>query len=464
VTAPPILIPTESTRTKTMKRTKVLAAALGLALGVAYSSARADEAALRAEIAELRAQMAEMKAQMKTLQEQGKATPNASPTTAQTPAPAAPIATNELAVRVDKLEQAASTPALRFGDTTLFSYGEAAYSRPRNNASDTLADLTRAVIGFSHRFDDRTRVAGEFEWEHAVTSADDKGEAAVEQLYVERQFTDRFGGRAGLVLIPLGLLNESHEPTAYYGVFRNAVETRIIPTTWREGGVALFGNTDIGLNWNVGVTTGFDLPKWDPTSDEGRESPLGSIHQELSLARARDLSFYAAANYQGVPGLTAGGGVFTGKAGQGAPNFAAPNARVTLWEGHARWQTGPFDLSALYARGTISDTEALNLTFVGDPTPVPKSFWGAYVQGAWHAWQRGDYSLSPFFRYAWVNTAASYAPMPEGLGVPPSPTEGIFTIGANFYVTPNVVFKADYQNFNVDTMRDRFDLGVGYSF
>ena len=440
---------------KTIRRSLVLAHAVALA--AAAPMVRADEAQLRAEIAELRAQMAEMRAQMKALAEQGKGTqPTA---TSVAPAPSA-----ELAARVDKLEQSAAKEMPRESDTTLFSYGEIGYSRPRHDVNDTQADLVRAVIGFGHRFDDKTRVYGEFEWEHAVTSAEDKGEAEVEQLYVEHRLTDRFGARAGLMLIPSGFLNESHEPTAYYGVFRNFVETAIIPTTWREGGVALFGNTDAGLNWNVGVTTGFDLPKWDPTSDEGRESPLRSIHQELSLAQARNLSFYAAANYQGMPGVTLGGSVFTGKAGQGAPNFAAPNARVTLWEGHARWQTGPLDVQALYAHGEITDTEALNLTFVGDPTPVPKTFWGAYVQGAWHAWSKGDYALTPFARYARFNTAASYAPMPEGLGLSPLPTESVWTIGANFYLGPNVVFKADYQKFKVDSSRDRFDLGMGYSF
>ena len=451
-----------------------LALATMLTLSAAPSIAVADEAALKAEIAELRAQIAEMRAQMKTLAEQSKATPAAPTASAGAPAsavaatappaPAAPTATSaDLTARVEKLEQT-TAKALQFGDTTLFSYGEASFARPNHDVSSTQADLVRAVIGFNHSFDERTRVAGEFEWEHAVTSADDKGETEVEQLYVERQFTDRFGARAGLMLIPLGFLNESHEPTAYYGVFRNFVETAIIPTTWREGGFALYGNAGNGFNWNVGVTTGFDLSKWDPTSNEGRESPLGSIHQELSLARARDLSFYAAANYQGILGLTAGGGMFTGKAGQGADNFAAPNARVTLFEGHVRWQNGPFDVQALYARGNITDTEALNLTFVGDPTPVPKSFWGAYIQGAWHAWSYRDYSLTPFTRYEWVNTAASYAPMPPGFGIPASPTEQIWTIGANFNIGPNVVLKADFQKFKVDTAQDRVDLGLGYSF
>jgi hypothetical protein len=431
--------------------------ALVWAAAAATPMAHADEAQLRAEIAELRAQIAEMKAQMKTIVEQGKASPGA-------PAAGATTAPTELATRVEKLEETVAKDTARGSDTTLTSYGEIAYSRPRNDVNQTTEDLVRAVIGFGHRFDDKTRVYGEFEWEHAVTSADDQGETAVEQLYVERKLTDHFGARAGLMLIPLGFLNESHEPTAYYGVFRNFVETAIIPTTWREGGLAVYGNTDAGISWNVGITTGFDLSKWDPTSDEGRESPLGSIHQELQLARARNLSFYAAANYQGVPGLTVGGGVFTGKAGQGAPNFAAPNARVTLWEGHARWQTGPFDLQALYARGEITDTEALNLTFVADPTPVPKTFWGGYVQGAWHAWSKGEYAFTPFARYERFNTAASYAPMPEGLGVPPSPTEAVWTIGANFNLGPNVVFKTDYQKFKVDSSRDRFDLGMGYAF
>jgi hypothetical protein len=446
---------------RTNQRARFARSSLSLALVCAVSAvapmAHADEAQLRAEIAELRAQIAEMRAQMKTIVEQGKASPG-------TPAAATMTAPTELATRVEKLEETIAKETVRESDTTLTSYGEIAYSRPRNDVNQTTEDLVRAVIGFGHRFDDKTRVYGEFEWEHAVTSADDKGEAAVEQLYVERKLTDRFGARAGLMLIPLGFLNENHEPTAYYGVFRNFVETSIIPTTWREGGVALYGNTDAGISWNVGITTGFDLSKWDPTSDEGRESPLGSIHQELELARARNLSFYAAANYQGVPGLTIGGGVFTGKAGQGVPNFAAPNARVTLWEGHARWQTGPFDLQALYARGEITDTEALNLTFVGDPTPVPKTFWGGYVQGAWHAWSKGEYALTPFARYERVNTAASYAPMPEGLGVPPSPTEAVWTIGANFNLGPNVVFKTDYQKFKIDSSRDRFDLGMGYAF
>ena len=421
-----------------------------IATGVfAATPAYADEAALARELAALRAEVGALKAEV----EQLRAAPAANATAVTVPTASA--------IAVSAAPPAAGADS---ESTRLWGYGELNYTRPTHDASGAQADLRRAVIGFSHAFDPDTHVYGELEWEHAVVSAEDSGESEVEQLYVEHQLRPEVAVRAGLALIPLGLLNEHHEPGSYYGVERNFVETLIIPSTWREGGLSLLGSTESGLSWNVGLTTGFDLGKWDPASQDGRESPLGSIHQELQLAKAHDPSIYAAANWQGVPGLSVGGGVFTGDIGQGQKDFLARDARLVLAEGHVRWQPGPFDVSALYARGTISDTEALNLSFVGNPTPVPKSFWGGYVQGAWRAWQRGDSTLAPFLRYERFNTAASYAALPPGPGVPTAETERVWTVGLNYWLTPGVVFKVDYQDFKADTLGDRFNLGVGYQF
>jgi Phosphate-selective porin O and P len=463
---------------------------MAVAAALAATTAHADEASLKAEIEDLRAQIQQMKAQMKELAAQRTAAPAAA-TTAAVPttsaaapvaaatapatsaaapvaAAAAPAATppqGDLTARVDRLEQTVSAQAEEQSATTLWGYGEIGYARFSHDSSQTQADLARAVLGWGHRFDDRTRMAAELEVEHAVASATDKGEVEIEQFYAERDFTKQIGGRAGLFLIPIGFINEHHEPTQYYSVFRNFVETAIIPTTWREGGAAIYGGADSGFKWNVGLTTGFNLANWDASSNEGRDSPLGSIHQELSLAAAKDLSGYASVNYVGIPGWTFGGTYFTGKAGQGTPDFPAQNARVTLWEAHARWQPGPFDLTALYSRGTISDTEALNLTFIGQPTPVPQLFYGGYIQAAWRsAWTYNDYALTPFTRYEWVNTAASYASVPQGLGVPTTPTEQVWTIGADFYITPDIVFKADYQQFRFDSSRNSFQVGFGLNF
>src|SRR5262249_42707363 len=137
-------------------------------------------------------------------------------------------------------------------------------------------------------------------------------------------------------------------------------------------------------------------------------------------------------------------------------------------EAHVRWQTGPFDLSALYARGTISDTRELNASFAGAATPVPKSFWGGYLQGAWRALEWNQSSLLPFVRYEAFNTGASYAAQPDGSGAPALPTERVWTAGANYYLNPNVVFKIDYRHFNNDDAPlgygNRVDLGIGYQF
>ena len=461
-----------------MQRKPLALAILLLCAGIA-PTAHADDAKLKAEVEALRAEVAELKGLVHDMQAQrtqasaSAATVAASTATPTVPAPAATsvaaVAPPATTTAGQPVPGTGGSGLALGGNTSLWGYGQLDYNRPTNRAGDTKADLTRAVIGFNHVFDEATRVYGEIEWEHAVASSSDQGETEIEQLYVEHGLASNYGVRVGLMLVPLGLLNEHHEPSNFYGVERNFVETAIIPSTWREGGVAMYGSTESGFNWNIGIGTGPNLGAWDPASGEGRASPLGSIHQEMQLAKARDPSIYAAANWQGIPGFQAGGGVFTGKIGQGDVALPVNNSRLTLGEAHLRWQPGPFDISALYTRGTISNTQDLNLQFVGQPTPVPKSFWGGYVQGAWRALEWGaESSLAPFLRYEMFNAGASYAAQPQGLGTSPLETQRVWTVGANYYLNPSVVFKIDYQKFRYEDLvlgyGNRFDLGLGYQF
>lgn len=351
-------------------------------------------------------------------------------------------------------------------NTVISSYGEIAYSQPKNASNQAQTDVARAVLGITHRFSDKTKMVGEFEWEHAVVSKDDNGEAEVEQLYVEHEIQPGLAAKAGLFLMPVGLLNTAHEPTAYHGVQRNFVETAIIPSTWREVGFGLSGNHDNGVSWDLGLTTGFDLSKWNAAEAEGKEAPLRSIHQEGQLAKSKDLSLHAAVNWRGVPGLLLGGSVFSGKAGHSTDGFAANDARITLWDLHARYNPGRLDLTALYTRGTISNTAVFNAVAATQPefaSPMPSSFYGWYAQAAYQAWKTDDYSLTPFLRYEQFNTANSYAGIAQGLA-PESGTEKVGTVGASFKVGEGVVLKADFQKFKQDSSRDRYNLGVGYSF
>ncbi|WP_211467066.1 phosphonate C-P lyase system protein PhnG [Collimonas silvisoli] len=447
----------------------ILAQAIAIALMASPLAASASEAELlkrldklAAEVEQLKAELAATRKKTDTVEKRQEALAAAPAAPAMVAAAAAPAAAMSAAPAAPV---AAASPATMLGpNTVLSSYGEVNYTRPRHDSSKSQADVARAVIGITHRFDEKTKMVAEFEWEHAVTSASDKGETEVEQLYVEREFNNGLRAKGGLFLIPAGLLNTNHEPTAYYGVYRNFVETAIIPSTWREAGLGLSQTLDNGLTWDTGLTTGFDLSKWDSTSTDGRTSPLGSIHQEGQMAKSHDLSVFGALNWRGVPGLLLGGSVFTGKVGQKTPDFPAQDARLTLWDLHARYTPGKWDLSAVYARGTISNTEALNQTFAGNPTPVPSSFYGWYTQAAYQLWKNSDYTLTPFLRYERFNTANGYAAMPAGLAVATGPNEGVWTVGTNFNVGEGVVLKADYQKFKVDTARDRFNLGLGYAF
>ncbi|HEX6706688.1 MAG TPA: hypothetical protein VF169_18155 [Albitalea sp.] len=416
-----------------------IAASLLVACAPAFAQS-ATEAELARKLDQLAAELAAVKAQLVQLQQQRAAPP------APAPAPAAPVA-------------AAPTPAQPA--TVLSSYGEINYNRPTSASQNAQADLRRFVLGLQHRFDAKTKVVAEVEVEHSVSSADDAGEVAIEQAYVEHQVAPQWAVRGGLFLVPMGLLNESHEPTAYYGVERNFVETAIIPSTWREGGVQAIGSFDNGLTLQAGVSTGFDLTKWDAASTEGTESPLGAIHQELALAKARDLSVFGALNWRGIPGLQLGGSLFTG----GATHGQSPaSARVTLWDAHARWTPGRWDLAALYSRGTISNTAALNAALVGNPTLIPKSFDGAYLQAAYKLWTREDYALSPFVRWERFNTAKSFADLGPGLTPAAAPSERVITLGANFQLAQGIVIKADVQRFRENKDANRFDLGLGWSF
>jgi hypothetical protein len=469
--------------------------------------------AMQTQLADLLAQMKQLAEQNQTLQQRqlelerqiksqalaaqpGPAGPGGSPaaSTALPPVPMSSAPGIAAAGAPPATASAGSTaPGNAFSNVRLWGYGELYYTHPTRNPSAAQADLARAVFGIGYSFDSRTEFNSEFEVEHAVSSADDPGEFEVEQFYIDRQLNDAVTLRAGLFLMPFGLLNEHHEPTNFYGVQRNFVETLIIPSTWREGGFNLHGDTAAGFSWNAGVTTGFDLSKWDyapevpPYStalglEDSDSAPLQATHQELALANAHDLSQYIALGYYGVPGLALGAAISSGKAVKVPAQPNAPilgDSRVTLWEAHARWTPAKFDLSALYAHGAISNLGSANGANPGSPNPIPSEFYGYFAQAAYGLWERGDYRFAPFVRWERYNMGSRYAgtagpELPAGLvplsgnpgdyGYWPQNHDRVWTVGANFYTTPHVVFKADYQWFDLNSDFNRFDLGLGLNF
>jgi hypothetical protein len=478
--------PLKLTTVKTLSVSLLAMAMLPAAARAAAPDAKPDPQQLEQRIDDMQHQLEAMKQQLQQLKSQNEALAAAQQQQALQQQAAPQAGAQQPAAGA----QVANT-ALPFGagispNLSLWGYGEIYYMHPTHESTSTQLDLARAVFGIGYRFDDRTVFNSEYEVEHAVASADDAGEFEVEQFYIDHQLSSWASVKGGLFLMPFGLLNEHHEPTNFYGVQRNFVETLIIPSTWREGGLGLHGNTELGLTWDVGVTSGVNLGGWNPNPEDplyrtaleledNDVAPMQATHQELSLANGHNLSQYVSLNYSGVPGLLAGAAVFTGKAA--VPTFPTglPDQRVTLWEGHARWTPGAAELSAVYARGRISDTATFNLDNAGGSNPMPSEFLGYYAQGAYTVWEHDGYRFAPFVRWEHYDMGASYAGIPVGFttvpaglasdGKPwPQPRDQVWTIGASFFLDPHVVLKADYQNFHNNSDFTRFDLGLGLSF
>jgi hypothetical protein len=448
------------------KKQFLVVAMLSTLSGVAFADDGVSKEQLQQQMNELKLQMHQQQLQLDALiKAQEKLN-------AATPAPTAANAAPVLAKPMTQSTPANTTASGTASDTTIGGYGEISYNNYRKDSSKTQADLKRFVLFFGHRFNDQWSFNSEVEVEHAIASSSDAGEIEIEQAYLNYQLNPKINIKTGLFLMPFGFINENHEPPVYYGVERNEIETRIIPTTWREGGIGINGNTDFGLDWNLGVTTGFDVAKFDDAS-----SPLRASHQELALAKAHDLAYYGAVNYRGILGLTVGGALFTGnsiqananfKADNSQPDFAGIKGRVTLGEVHARWQRDGLDLQALYAKGKIGDASKIDNTLQTyntiniDTRPfVPSEFYGWFVQGAYTVWQNGDMSLSPFVRYEKYDTQSQ---MPAGFAADPANADRVETIGVSFKPMSQVVFKADYQNYLDNSQNDRFNLGLGYMF
>ena len=418
---------------------------LGLALAAAFAAAPAfGQATVDQKLQILQQEIDDLKAQARR---------SAAPTQQTSP------------YSLDYSSMLDRSSGLADGGTHVVGYGEVGYSKFRRSG-DATADLQRFVFGFNHRFDERLTLHSEVEFEHAIVSKDDEGEAEIEQAWLNYKMSDAVNFKGGLFLIPIGILNETHEPPTYYGVMRNQVETRIIPTTWRELGAGVHGVVGEGLRYDVGITTSFDSGKLDE-----RTTGIRSAHQEGQQANARDLAVYGALNYR-RPGLLVGGGVFTGNTGQnGVSNSALQgvSARLTLWDVHAQYRVGGLDLQGLYAAGTLGDADKVTAAILAvAPTPAdafaaPKTLKGGYVQAAYHVYKRGNFDLAPFVRYERIDIKQQEDPA-NGQLQDPNNIERIKTIGVNFWVHPQVVLKADVQRYATDKSQDRFNLGLGFMF
>lgn len=348
-------------------------------------------------------------------------------------------------------------------------YGELLYQNFDDRRDDGAAsgrtdefDLVRAVLYFGYKFDDRFLFNSEIEYEHATTGAgsEAKGEVSVEFAYLDFLASKEIGVRAGLLLLPVGFVNELHEPPVFLGARRPEVENRILPTTWRELGAGVFG--EVGpVSYRAYVVNGLDAAGFSASTS------IRGGRQKGSRARAEDFGFTGRLDFTGVPGLLFGVSGYAGDSAQG--RLAAGesfDARVSIWDAHAEWRFRGLQLRGLAAFGRIGDAADVNVLrgFAGSAS-VGERFEGSYLEGGFDvlSLRGGRASLVPFVRYERLDTQKR---VPSGFARDRANDVRVWTVGLNYRPIPQVVVKLDYQDFanEARTGVDQWNLGLGWLF
>lgn len=318
------------------------------------------------------------------------------------------------------------------GRATVGGYGELHYNNLDTPSGDKKEiDFHRFILFVGYDFSDNIRFWSELELEHSLSGDGKPGEIELEQAYLEFDINDSTQAKGGLFLIPVGIINETHEPPTFYGVERNPVEKNIIPATWWEAGAALSGQIGAtGLSYDVAVTSGLEV---DPVTVNIRKG-----RQKVAEAKAENLAYTGRIKYTGMPGLEIAGTVQYQDDISQADNDGLDEA--VLYSTHVALNKAGFGLRALYAAWDISGPAA--------ETAGKDKQDGYYVEAS--------YKFTPkvgiFARHnGWSNDSVKDKEQTD--------------VGINWWPHKDVVIKADYQSQNADAGdADGFNLGIGYQF
>jgi len=347
--------------------------------------------------------------------------------------------------------------------TTIGGYGEVHYTNDTGPGTPGEVNVERIVLYLGHSFSDRIAFRSELELEDArIEGGADGGELALEQAYLDYRVGESTFIRTGLVLIPVGIINETHEPPTFNGVARPLFERDLIPATWREVGIGVAGtaSTSAGLTYRVYLVNGLTADGFSGKTGirGGRQGGQKATFANPSITGRLEWA---------RPGLRVGSSFwYGGSAAQdsvlGEGTFDAP---VALASGDVRYDIGPWAFRGVLAWIGIADAGAINSR---DSTDVAERLWGGYVEGAVNLLRflapASSQRVNLFGRYERYDT---HAKVPPGTVRVTAYDRSLTTIGLGYKPLWNVVFKADYQ-----IRRDAGDLdegetvalGVGYQF
>jgi hypothetical protein len=328
---------------------------------------------------------------------------------------------------------------------------------------DGRLDFHRFVLLFTHGFSDRLRFVGELELEHAfVEGLEEAGELELEQAYVDFLLSRSFNVRAGMLLMPVGIINERHEPPVYYGVERPFVDTVVVPTTWFEVGAGIHG--EIGQGWRYRLYLAAPLNAADFSAEEG----LRAGRQKGANSNIGRAATTGRLEWLGLRGLTVGASYWAGRSGfEFRPRF---DVSVALAEADARYSRGDrLELRAQFAQVFIENAAELNDVMtrrIGVNPNIARMLRGFYLESGYRflsGRRIGD--VGGFVRYE--NFDTQYR-MPDGFVPLKQFDRDGWVIGATYWPDPDVAIKVDYSAIRSQSALikapNSFNVGLGWWF
>ena len=334
-------------------------------------------------------------------------------------------------------------------------YGDITYNNLEGKSDPAEIDVQRLVILFAYKFDDRTSFVTEIEYEHVK-------EVYVEQAFINYVLADGVNLRGGLMLVPMGIINEYHEPTTFNGVERPSLDSKIVPTTWREMGIGVSGRiNNASIRYQAYVMNGF-LSYGDSHKLRGLDG-LRKGRQQGAESVGSDVNFAGRIEYYGLPNLKFGLSYYTGNTQTTAPEISNTQIGLSMVGLDYRYINGKLSSRGQFISSSLSDTEAYNL--VGN-TDVGSAMGGYYLEGAYNLLPLDSLQkLDIFLRYENFNTHQKTA----GALIANDAYHRVeTTFGLSYHLANGAVFKADYQSKGTAVEGSdavgQFNLGLGVFF
>ncbi len=370
----------------------------------------------------------------------------------------------EIERRVEQLEQQADKQKSAEKESAeirlpVSGYMDFHFNKPRGEPG--VLDFHRFVLLFGHSFSDRIKFWSEVELEHAlVEGREEKGELELEQAYLDFLVKPYLNFRGGMVLAPVGLINERHEPPAFNGVERPFVDTVILPSTWFDAGVGIHGDLGRGFVYKFYLMAPLDGSRF--SAEEG----LRDGRQKGFESSFRNPAQTGRLEYHGVRRLSLGASFWRGNTGFNVPGV---NPRVRVVEFDGRYRIDRFDFRAQFANVGISDAAALNraLQQEGGVNPnVAERLRGFYLEPGVRVLPRGwRHDLVLFTRYENFDTQNK---MPAGFQPLKQFDRSAWVVGATYYPEPDVALKFDYtflrNESGVVRAVNSLNFGIGWWF